>query len=326
MTDHSATTVCAVIVSYHPEPGTLSTLVDTVAAQVGAVALVDNASRGDWQARLGEVISVRGGVVLCQPCNVGLAGAQNIGIDWARSHGYRHVLLLDQDSTPDDGMVAALLAALQALSADTRVAAVGPRFHDTREDLHAPFVRLGFPLNRKLWCESAGQTIACDFLISSGALMPIAVLDQVGPMDEGLFIDNVDLEWGFRARALGYTLHGVCSATMHHSLGDGRRALPFGLGQIVVHGPSRLYYMMRNRIRLYRLPHTPRVWIAQDLPRVLVKLLLFGVLIGPRRRNLRCMLRGLATACAAARARVRPISSRTGTVPAMIARYLVGAT
>ena len=51
--------------------------------------------------------------------------------------------------------------------------------------------------------------------------------------------------------------------------------------------------MMRNRILLYRLPHTPRVWIAQDLPRVLVKLLLFGVLIGPRWRNLRCMLRGL---------------------------------
>jgi rhamnosyltransferase len=41
------------------------------------------------------------------------------------------------------------------------------------------------------------------------------------------------------------------------------------------------------------MAHTPRAWIAQDLPRVAVKLLLFGVLIGPRRRNLRCMLRGL---------------------------------
>ncbi|MFC5527013.1 glycosyltransferase family 2 protein [Rhodanobacter ginsengisoli] len=293
MTDHSVATVCAVIVSYHPEPAALSALVDALAAQVGAVVLVDNASSGDWQMRLGEAISGRGGAVLCQPCNRGLAGAQNIGIDWARAHGYRHVLLLDQDSMPGDGMVAALLAALQTLSASSRVAAVGPRFHDTREERHAPFVRLGFPLNRKLWCQSAGQTIACDFLISSGALMPIAVLDRVGPMDEGLFIDNVDLEWGFRARAQGYTLHGVCAATMHHCLGDARQALPLGLGQIVVHGPARLYYMMRNRIRLYRLSHTPRVWIAQDLPRVLVKLLLFGVLIGPRRRNLRCMFHGL---------------------------------
>ncbi|CAM5236463.1 hypothetical protein [Rhodanobacter lindaniclasticus] len=42
------------------------------------------------------------------------------------------------------------------------------------------------------------------------------------------------------------------------------------------------------------MAHTPRVWVAQDVPRVVVKLFLFGVLIGPRRRNLRCMLRGLA--------------------------------
>jgi len=115
----------------------------------------------------------------------------------------------------------------------------------------------------------------------------------VGAMDAGLFIDNVDMEWSFRARAKGYALYGVCSATMHHHLGDDRRALPFGVGKIVVHGPSRLYYMMRNRLRLYGMRHTPLVWTAQDIPRVLVKLFLFGVLIGPRWRNLRFMLRGL---------------------------------
>jgi rhamnosyltransferase len=50
---------------------------------------------------------------------------------------------------------------------------------------------------------------------------------------------------------------------------------------------------MRNRLTLYRLPHTPRVWIAQDLPRVLAKFLIFAVLVAPRRRNVRYMLRGL---------------------------------
>jgi rhamnosyltransferase len=51
--------------------------------------------------------------------------------------------------------------------------------------------------------------------------------------------------------------------------------------------------MMRNRVLLYRRAYTPRRWIAQDVPRVLVKLLLFSVLIGPRRANLRAMLAGL---------------------------------
>ena len=293
MTEFSAMRTCAVIVSYQPDLLALRNLVDRMARQVGAVVLVDNASDGGWQQVVGVTLATCGGALLVQDANLGLAAAQNIGIDWARAHGYEHVLLLDQDSEPTAGMVAALLAALQGLAATGRVAAVGPRFHDRREDRHAPFVRLGFPLNRKLWCTSGEQVIACDFLISSGVLIPIAALDEIGPMDAGLFIDNIDLEWSFRARALGYSLHGVCAATMYHALGDARRALPFGSGQVVVHGPMRLYYMMRNRLLLYRLPHTPRVWIAQDLPRLLVKLLLFGVLIGPRWRNLRCMFRGL---------------------------------
>ncbi|GAA0238482.1 glycosyltransferase family 2 protein [Rhodanobacter caeni] len=293
MTDATVSDVCGVVVSYRPEPEAIARLVDAVAPQVGAVVLVDNASDGEWKQALARRLSAQGGALLSQAHNLGLAAAQNIGIAWAREHGYREVLLLDQDSEPGEGMVAALRGALRELSAVGPVAAVGPRFHDAREHRDAPFVRISFPLNRKLWCDGSTPTIACDFLISSGMLVPLAVIDRVGAMDAALFIDNVDLEWSFRARAQGYALHGVCAATMHHRLGDARGALPFGLGQVVVHGPVRLYYMMRNRVRLYRIAHTPRAWIAQDVPRVAVKLFLFGVLIGPRRRNLRCMLRGL---------------------------------
>lgn len=283
--------VCAVVVTHFPDPLVLNALLMAVSEQVLRVVVVDN-SGGDTLLDLpGSPASDV--VLLRQGRNAGLAQAQNVGIDWARRHGFEHVLLLDQDSTPGQGMVAALLEALARVSRDGRVAAVGPRFHDLREDRDAPFVKVGFPLNRKLWCESAEQVVACDFLISSGALIPLSVIDDVGPMDEGLFIDNIDLEWSFRARARGYALYGVCAAAMHHRLGDARRQLPFGLGQVVVHGPVRLYYMMRNRVVLYRLPHTLRVWTVQDMPRVLMKLFLFGVMIGPRGRNLRFMFRGL---------------------------------
>lgn len=293
MTEQVCPDVCAVVVSYHPDPLVIATLIDAVTMQVGAVVLVDNASDGRWQPALAANLQAAGGALIGLPCNLGLAAAQNVGIDWAREHGYRYVSLLDQDSEPGADMVASLRRALTTLEAAGPVAAVGPSFHDVREQRDAPFVRIRFPFNRKLWCERSDSTIACDFLISSGMLIPMTALDQVGAMDAGLFIDNIDLEWGFRARAHGFSLHGVCAATMHHRLGDTRRQLPFGLGQVVVHGPLRLYYMMRNRLLLYRRPHTPRRWVAQDLPRVLVKLALFGVLIGPRRSNLRCMLRGL---------------------------------
>lgn len=289
MTEGVVNRVCAIVVTYRPDLSALTALLASAATQVGGVVVVDN-SDADHAPQLSSFVP-RGVTLIRLGRNAGLAHAQNVGANWAREHGYSHVLLLDQDSLPGDGMVAALLDALERLPGS--VAAVGPRFHDLREDRDAPFVHVGFPLNRKLWCERADQHITCDFLISSGSLMPLDVIDTVGPMDTSLFIDSVDLEWSFRARSRGYSLHGVCAATMHHHLGDARHRLPAGLGAVVVHGPVRLYYMMRNRLRLYRMPHTPRVWVAQDLPRVLVKLLLFGVLIGPRLRNLRFMLRGL---------------------------------
>ncbi len=295
MSDLRVEHVCAVVVTYQPELALLNDLLRAVRGQVGGVVVVDN-TVDSWAKSIDCTDApIADGVELVRLReNSGLAGAQNVGIAWARASGFSHVLLLDQDSTPGEGMVLTLLQALDQLREEVRpVAAVGPRFHDLREERDAPFVRIGFPGSRKLWCFSPDQKIACDFLISSGSLIPLQVLDVVGPMDAGLFIDNVDLEWSFRARASGYTLHGVCAALMQHRLGDARRDLPFGLGQVVVHGPLRLYYMMRNRLRLYRMPHTPRVWVAQDVPRVLVKLFLFGVLIGPRARNMRFMLRGL---------------------------------
>ncbi|MGN2247006.1 glycosyltransferase family 2 protein [Frateuria sp. GZRR35] len=279
------------VVTYHPDPDQLRALLASLQDQVGATVVVDNSGPDQRSSIDADGWAVA--AILQQPSNIGLAKAQNLGIDWARQHGFDYVVLFDQDSLPGQGMVHALLRAIDLLSTAGPVAAVGPRFHDLREDRHAPFVRLGFPLNRKLRCAPGRSTIECHFLISSGALLPLTALEDIGDMDASLFIDNVDLEWSFRAIAKGYTLHGVCAATMHHRLGDARKTLPLGLGQVTVHRPVRLYYMMRNRVRLYRMPHTPGIWVAQDLPRVMVKLFLFTVFVAPRGRNLRFMVRGL---------------------------------
>ena len=291
VTERARGNVCAVVVTYRPDIDALKQLLAAITPQVRGVVMVANEGGKDAEAL--ALLSIAHTALLSQDRNLGLAAAQNLGIDWARQRGYSHVLLLDQDSEPATDMVNQLMEALRSLSANRQVGAVGPRFHDLREHRDAPFVRLGFPLNRKLWCAEPAQVLGCDFLISSGSLISLSVLDSVGPMNAGLFIDNVDLEWCFRARAAGYELFGVCAAAMHHRLGDTRRALPFGWGAVVVHGPTRLYYMMRNRVLLYRLAHTPRLWIAQDVPRVLVKFFLFAALIRPRGRNLRFMLKGL---------------------------------
>lgn len=284
--------VCAVLVTHRPE---LAVLVEQLAAlvpQVGHVVLVDNASP---DPRLRDFCAGHPEVqLLALPENRGLAHALNAGIEHARVlAGVSCVLLMDQDSVPSPRMVQELGAALVKRTLSGKVAAVGPRFRDARESSDAPFVRIRFPFNRKLLCDGRCAEIRCDFLISSGSLIPLAILDDVGGMDDALFIDNVDLDWCFRAAAAGYALYGVCGAELRHRLGDSRRRIPGLPRGIVVHAPRRLFYMMRNRVLLYRRAYTPRHWIAQDVPRLVVKFLLFALLIAPRRKNVRCMLAGL---------------------------------
>jgi len=284
--------VCAVLVTHCPNLAVLAEQLAALVPQVGHVVLVDNASPDpgfrDLCARHPEVR------LLALPENRGLAHALNAGIERARVlAGVSCVLLMDQDSVPSTRMVQDLVAALGKRAMHGKVAAVGPRFRDARESSDAPFVRIRFPFNRKLPCDGRCAEIRCDFLISSGSLIPLAVLDDVGAMDDALFIDNVDLDWCFRARTAGYALYGVCAAGLDHRLGDARRRLPGLPRGVVVHAPRRLFYMMRNRVLLYRRAYTPRRWIAQDVPRLIVKFLLFALLIPPRRKNVRSMLAGL---------------------------------
>lgn len=282
--------VCAIVVTYNPDISRLQACVDAVRGQVDGLLVYDNATRDPEFARFAS--GLQGGMVVRSPKNIGLAAAINRGIEHARQHGFNHALILDQDSIPAADMVATLRHALDEVGVGNNVAAVGPQFLDTRNGVLAPFVRIGFPFNRKLY-GAAGERVECDFLISSGSLIPLSVLERIGDMDESLFIDNVDLEWSFRARHRGYRLYGVCDAKMGHSIGDSVRPSRWVRGGRFVHGPVRLYYMMRNRVLLYRRRETPVKWIAQDVPRLFGKLARMSLLVAPRGRNLRAMCRGL---------------------------------
>ncbi len=283
--------VTAVVVTHSPDVPLLREVLEAVRPQVDGVVVVDNATQGVDFDRLLDDAAASGCEVIRNLANLGLAAGFNLGIARAREQGSAFVLLLDQDSVASPGMVATLLDAYASLSKSGRVAAVGAQFVDPRDGRLAPFVRVGFPFNRKLH-GAAGECIESDFLISSGSLLPLPVIDDVGGMDEGLFIDSVDLDWCFRARAAGYQLHGVCDARMRHSIGDALK--PSLLGhKIFVHSPRRLYYLTRNRLLLYRRAHTPRVWIAQDLLRVVGKFLRMSLLVAPRGDNARAMLRGI---------------------------------
>jgi rhamnosyltransferase len=292
------TGVCAVMVTFLPDLGRLSRAVAAVGEQVEQVLVVDNGSSPRPAGHSANVSSNVTYVELAE--NIGLASAQNWGVAWARARGFSHVLFMDQDSIVDQGAVATLRAASGALEdSGEKVGAVGPRQVDERTGESIPFVQFRRLMLWRHRCETGTEIVPCGFLISSGSLISMRTLQDVGGLEDDLFIDNVDLEWSFRAVAKGYRLFGVCGAILEHVLGDDVvHVWPGGRYRLYRHGPLRQYYISRNRLVLYRRKYSPSGWILQDSIRFVFKLIMFGLVLPPRRENLRMIVLGMRDALA----------------------------
>jgi rhamnosyltransferase len=287
--------VCGVLVTYRPDTSQVALALTACRPQLDGMVVVDNGSPAAAVEQLRALAREHACALLELGTNRGAAAAQNLGVTWAARGTFTHCLFLDQDSIAAAKMVDRLLGAYLRLQQVGRpVAAVGPLLVDRHSGRPLPFVRFTLlGVRREACARIGGEPVEADFLISSGMLTEVSRLQEVGPMDEGLFVDNIDLEWCFRARGRGLRVFGVCDAVMSHAIGDS--ALRLWVGRwfhIRRHGPVRQYYMMRNRLALYRRSYTPRPWIVQDLLRLCVKILAVSVLFAPRLRNTRMMWEG----------------------------------
>ncbi len=283
----------AVVVTYNPNAVGLQTLLDALRPQVDRAVIVDNGSENLEEIRK---LSDRFDCHL-EACgrNIGVGAAQNRGIVTALREGASHVLLSDQDSVPAPDMVRQLAKCLEdACSGPSPlpVAAVGPVPVDERGDdedaLVYSFTTWG-PKRRQI--PGAGDVMEVPFVLASGCLIPRGALLDVGPMDESLFIDHIDLAWCMRAGDKGYRILVCGDARLTHSLGEAMERLPGGR-EVHVQAPTRNYYMVRNTLFLLRAPWMPARWKVGYLE-YLVKYLAFYTLTSGRGERIPRMLRGV---------------------------------
>ena len=297
--------VLAIIVSYNPTPETLLLSLKATSEQVDSVLIVDNASKNidelfqcvdDYQSTSKLEINI-----IRQPENIGLGAAHNIGIAKAKKSGFSHVLLMDQDSVPLPNMVINLLSA-EHKKLKQKVSAFGVNYLNADNGSESFFIQFGKLKFRRFTCkqQDSDGCVKADFLISSGTLISLEILEAVGGMDEGLFIDHVDTEWFLRAKSKGYTAYGVCDAVMQHGLGETtHRVSPFGLNNIgrernvPQHKPFRYYYIFRNSLVLYRRDYPSVLWKWNDFQRLVLIALMFGLFKAPRLQNSKMMLNGV---------------------------------
>lgn len=300
MSDSANTaTVMCVVVTFYPEKTVLRSLLIELVRQVDAVLVVDNSPAQDSAAEAivnGLGVQERVRLVRCGS-NLGIAAAQNIGIKAALAEGYEFVLLSDQDSCPEPGMVTQLMAITAEREAQgEQVAAVLPQHIDkvTNQAFGFQVQRPGKWFYSTAPGEDANPWIEVLSGIASGTLSRSKVYEKVGLMREDYFIDYVDTEWFHRARALGFRLYGTAKARIGHSLGDSSfqvwylRWRPFS-----AYSPQRLYYRFRNFVAMCKQPYVPFRWKLRAIWYWLGNVYAYALFANNRAANIFYIVRGL---------------------------------
>jgi len=182
------------------------------------VILVDNAS-GDESVALVERDYPE--VVLLQlDDNLGLTGGINRGIQVAQGE---IIAPLNNDTEVVPGWAEALVTALRS-HPDAGMAASKMLLFDRRDTLHSAgdaYRVDGIPVNRGVWQKDEGQ-FDDDVYIWGGCGGAVAyrrsMLDEIGLLDEDLFMycEDVDLNW--RAQLTGYKCVFAPQAVVYHHL------------------------------------------------------------------------------------------------------------
>ena len=206
-----------IIVSYNSQR-TLPECLAHVLAGLGPrdeVVVVDNASTDATPAWLRRQPDPRLRLVLNER-NLGFAAACNLGARRSSSH---YLLFLNPDVVPYGSWRERLRAPLT----DPEVGAVGPVSDYVagiqKWQLYAP--SLAADAAREAICEylettQHGRGVETRLLIGMALALRREVFEQLGGMDEDLFLGNDDLDLSWRLRLAGYKLLVVPGCFVHH--------------------------------------------------------------------------------------------------------------
>lgn len=211
-----------VVDNYHPEHGS-------------SEAVIKETFMEESEKTIPEV------VVLAQKENLGFAGGNNVGLEWAIDHGYDYVLFHN-----DDGYLAAdaVRNFVQAMESDPKIGIAQGlvRLHPHTELVNTSgnayhYLGFGFGNDYKVPVEVIDTTTVREIDYASGSCMMVRtdLAKTHGGWDQDYFMYHEDMEWSFRLRTLGYKIVLVPTAQFFHKYSFARSIKKF-------------FFMERNRV------------------------------------------------------------------------------
>ncbi len=193
--------------------------------------------------------------------NIGLARALNVAAKKAFNDGYQWLLTMDQDSRFEEEDFKQYLKESEQYINES-VAIFSP-WHQTSYSVLKP----------DLLVEEV------DYIMTSGNLVNLNILNKLDFFCEWLFIDGIDMEYCFRVRKLGYKIIRVNTIELTHELGDAIKHTLFGrVFETTNHSALRRYYIVRNSSYLKDMYYDmdPDFWeINSEIKKMCTKIVLF---------------------------------------------------
>lgn len=280
----------AIIVLFNPDLNHLCLFIDSILNQVESVILVDNTPKSI--KKYDESLFLKDRVIyLDLDDNLGIAKAHNVGINKSIELGVDYFIIFDQDSSIEENLVSSLVSLYEILIDNgEKVAAIGPAYLDIKTDILAPAIQFnGLKVNRVPIDKNSLYTKA-DYIISSGTLISVEAIKEIGEMQEDLFIDYVDVEWGLRAKQKGYQCFIANQVLMRHSIGDSSIKVPFSKKFVNIHSDFRKYFILRNAMYLILYSNLPLNWRIVQVPKTIMYFGFLFLFVPPRLNNIKIFM------------------------------------
>ncbi len=225
--------IAGVVILYHPDIQQLSDNILTYFKGLKQLYVYDNSET--------KTIGIEEALFKLDPSiqyhyfntNEGIAKRLNQAIEQALVDQYDFLLTMDQDSSFEVGDFDKYKLAIHSSSLDN-VAQFGV---NCQPDFTFPK-------------EQPEEALT---LITSGSVLNLSSIKNIGLFNEDLFIDFVDAEFSYRVIQNGYKNVMFSNILLNHALGklvEGRSLVNFKKTLRIIHAPIRVYYIVRNGLYL----------------------------------------------------------------------------
>ena len=249
--------IASIIVLYKHSNAILSDVIRKINDSSAIIILINNDT--NTQIDL-EIINNQKVNIINNVRNEGTAKGYNQGIKYALKNNIKHVLLLDQDSIPYNGLIDILMA-----HKDLEDVAIGTSYHeyDVYKKNKNTFQNIDLDIS----------TITTKFIIGSGTLFRLDYFLEIGLFDENYYIDYYDTEWCLRADVKGFNLSKIKNKLMFHKIGENKKRI-FGKN-IHIHNPERYYFKFKSSMMLIKNNQYPLKWRVIELTKLIFKFFLY---------------------------------------------------